>query len=116
MGRVARVTVLFCLPRSSPVTLDTMNYTSVALLVVLVLATAWWFVARRSYGTPTTAAYGTEREQAEPAEEIVRPAAPRRRSRYELTCRIRQDERSRRVTTPVTAGATAHPGNEQVTT
>jgi amino acid transporter len=68
---VACVTVLFCLPQSSPVTADTMNYASVALAVVLVLATVWWFVARRSYGTPTTAAYGSDREQAELAEGIV---------------------------------------------
>jgi amino acid transporter len=68
---VAFVTVLFCLPQSSPVTADTMNYASVALAVVLVLATIWWFVARRSYGVPTTAAYGTDKEQAELAEGIV---------------------------------------------
>jgi amino acid transporter len=67
---VACVTVLFCLPQSSPVTVDTMNYASVALAVVLLLATVWWFVARRSYGTPTTAAY-SDREQAELAEGIV---------------------------------------------
>ncbi|MET8246540.1 amino acid permease [Streptomyces sp. NPDC005202] len=68
---VALVTVLFCLPQSSPVTVDTMNYASVALAVVLVLASVWWYVARRSYGTPTTAAYGTDRDQAELAEGIV---------------------------------------------
>ncbi|MER6025668.1 amino acid permease [Streptomyces sp. NPDC001851] len=68
---VACVTVLFCLPQASPVTVDTMNYASVALAVVLVLATVWWYVARRSYGTPTTAAYGSDREQAELAEGIV---------------------------------------------
>lgn len=71
VGWVACVTVLFCLPQSSPVTVDTMNYASVALVVVLVLATAWWYVARRSYGTPATAAYGSDREQAEMAEGIV---------------------------------------------
>ncbi|MEU7057416.1 amino acid permease [Streptomyces sp. NPDC046197] len=68
---VALVTVLFCLPQSSPVTVDTMNYASVALAVVLVLASVWWYVARRSYGTPTTAAYGSDRDQAELAEGIV---------------------------------------------
>jgi amino acid transporter len=67
---VAFVTVLFCLPQSSPVTVDTMNYASVALAVVLILATVWWYAARRSYGTPTTAAY-SDREQAELAEGIV---------------------------------------------
>lgn len=34
-------------------------------------ATVWWFVARHSYGTPTTADYGDDREQAELAEGIV---------------------------------------------
>ncbi|WPB88797.1 amino acid permease [Streptomyces malaysiensis] len=66
---VALVTVLFCLPQSSPVTADSMNYASIALAVVLLLATIWWFVARRSYNTPS--AYGTAREQAEIAEGIV---------------------------------------------
>ncbi len=68
---VAGVTVLFCLPQSSPVTVDSMNYASVALVVVLILASVWWYVARRSYGTPTTAAYASARDQAEPAEGIV---------------------------------------------
>ncbi|MGA5194540.1 amino acid permease [Streptomyces exfoliatus] len=66
---VAVVTVLFCLPQKSPVTVDTMNYAVIALAVVLVLASVWWYVARRSYGTPT--AYGTAREEAEIAEGIV---------------------------------------------
>ncbi|WEO94026.1 amino acid permease [Streptomyces sp. FXJ1.172] len=68
---VACVTVLFCLPQASPVTADTMNYASVALAVVLVLASIWWYVARRSYGTPTAAAYGDDRDQAELAEGII---------------------------------------------
>ncbi|MFI2204194.1 amino acid permease [Streptomyces sp. NPDC020192] len=68
---VACVTVLFCLPQASPVTVDTMNYASVALAVVLVLASVWWYVARRSYGTPTAAAYGDDRDQAELAEGII---------------------------------------------
>ena len=68
---VACVTVLFCLPQSSPVTVDSMNYASIALAVVLILASVWWYVARRSYGTPTTAAYGSDRDQAELAEGIV---------------------------------------------
>lgn len=66
---VAIVTVLFLLPQSSPVTIDSMNYASIALVAVLVLATVWWFVARRSYGTPS--AYGNAREQAEIAADIV---------------------------------------------
>ncbi|MFC9930766.1 amino acid permease [Streptomyces sp. NPDC127190] len=67
---VTCVTVLFCLPQSSPVTVDTMNYASLALAVVLVLASVWWYVARRSYGTPT-AAYGSGRDQEELAEGII---------------------------------------------
>ncbi len=67
---VAIVTVLFLLPQSSPpVTIDSMNYASIALVAVLFLATVWWFVARRSYGTPS--AYGNAREQAEIEEDIV---------------------------------------------
>ncbi|MFF1282998.1 amino acid permease [Streptomyces sp. NPDC058299] len=68
---VACVTILFCLPQSSPVNVDTMNYASVALAVVLILASVWWYVARRSYGTPSTASYGSDREQADLAEGIV---------------------------------------------
>ncbi|MFD8840009.1 amino acid permease [Streptomyces griseofuscus] len=67
---VACVTVLFCLPQSSPVTVGTMNYAAVALAVVLLLASVWWYVARRSYGTPI-AAYGSDRDQAELAEGII---------------------------------------------
>ncbi|MFF1692098.1 amino acid permease [Streptomyces sp. NPDC058257] len=66
---VVFVTILFCLPQVSPVTVDSMNYASIALVVVLTLATIWWFVAKGSYSTPS--AYGTEREQAEIAEDIV---------------------------------------------
>ena len=66
---VVLVTVLFLLPQRSPVTIDSMNYASVALVAVLVLATVWWFVARGSYGTPS--AYGNAREQAEIEEGIV---------------------------------------------
>ncbi|MET7620149.1 amino acid permease [Streptomyces sp. NPDC005408] len=66
---VAVVTVLFCLPQSNPVTVDSMNYASIALAAVLILATVWWFVARRSYSTPS--AYGTAREQAEISDQIV---------------------------------------------
>ncbi|MDI3384966.1 amino acid permease [Streptomyces sp. B-S-A8] len=66
---VGFVTVLFCLPQSAPVTADSMNYASIALAVVLILATAWWFAARRSYSTPS--AYGSEREREEIAEGIV---------------------------------------------
>ncbi|GGX76198.1 amino acid permease [Streptomyces anandii] len=68
----ALATVLFCLPQSSPVTLGTLNYAPVALAAVLILASVWWYVARRPHGgTPVSAAYGTERDQAELAEGIV---------------------------------------------
>ncbi|RPK39183.1 Putrescine importer PuuP [Streptomyces sp. ADI92-24] len=66
---VSLVTVLFLLPQSSPVTIDSMNYASIALVAVLVLATVWWFVARGSYSTPS--AYGSAREQAEIEEGII---------------------------------------------
>jgi amino acid transporter len=69
VGWVALVTVLFCLPQSSPITVSSMNYAVVALAVVLVLASVWWWVARRSYGTPP--AYGSASEQAEIAGGIV---------------------------------------------
>ena len=49
---VAIVTVLFCLPQTSPVNSTSFNYAPIALAVVLVLATAWWPVARRRYATP----------------------------------------------------------------
>ena len=68
---VACVAVLFCLPQSLPVRVDSMNYAAIALAVVLVLASVWWYLARRSYGTPTIAAYGSDRDQAELAEGIV---------------------------------------------
>ncbi|PRH78146.1 amino acid permease [Streptomyces solincola] len=68
---VALVTVLFCLPQKSPVTVDTMNYAVIALAAVLVLASVWWYAARRSYGVPTATAYGTAREEAEISEGIV---------------------------------------------
>ncbi|MBM7171151.1 amino acid permease [Streptomyces sp. G44] len=65
---VAFVTVLFCLPQASPVTVRSMNYASLALAAVLALATVWWFVARRSYSTPR--ADGSDREQAEGTEGV----------------------------------------------
>ncbi|MDQ0994240.1 amino acid permease [Streptomyces sp. V3I7] len=68
---VTGVTVLFCLPQSSPVTVDTMNYASVALVVVLVLASVWWYVARRTYATPATAADGTGHDAAQLTDDIA---------------------------------------------
>jgi len=64
-------------------------------------------VARRSYGTPTTAAY-SDREQPELAEGVVRNPAVRHRARYELRRGIRQDERSRRPRNLHRGDAIAH--------
>ncbi|UQA96671.1 hypothetical protein [Streptomyces halobius] len=62
--------LLFCLPQSHPVSLETFNYAPVALLVVLALATVWWAVAgRRSYEIP--AHRGGDRELAKLEQEIV---------------------------------------------
>jgi amino acid transporter len=69
VGWVVLVTVLFCLPQTNPVTVDSMNYAGIALAVVLILATVWWYLARGSYGTPQ--AYGNAREQTEISEGIV---------------------------------------------
>lgn len=49
---VAAVTILFCLPQSSPVTTTTFNYAPIALAAVLLIATVWWFAARRAYRVP----------------------------------------------------------------
>lgn len=57
--------------KSSPVSVDSMDYASIALAVVLVLASVWWYAARRSYGTHKTAAYGSNLDQPEPAEGTV---------------------------------------------
>ncbi|MFF0739779.1 amino acid permease [Streptomyces sp. NPDC004111] len=68
---VAIVTVLFLLPQKAPVNWESMNYAVIALAVVLILATAWWYAARKTYGVPSEAAYGTKREREEIAEGIV---------------------------------------------
>jgi amino acid transporter len=66
---VAFVTVLFCLPQTSPVTVGSFNYASVALAAVLGLATVLWLTrGRRSYEIP---AYGTASERDQIAQEIV---------------------------------------------
>ncbi|MFJ8143094.1 amino acid permease [Streptomyces sp. NPDC096013] len=50
---VAFVTVLFCLPQVSPVTVDSMNYAGVALIAVLLLAWVLWVTrGRRTYKIP----------------------------------------------------------------
>lgn len=68
---VAFVTVLFCLPQTSPVTVASFNYAPVALAAILLLATVWWQVAgRRGYTTPTTSPTD-DRELAAFGDEIV---------------------------------------------
>ncbi|MFE4859047.1 amino acid permease [Streptomyces sp. NPDC056670] len=51
--------VLFMLPQVSPITVDSFNYAPIALGVVLLIATVWWFATARhrfqgpvSYGSP----------------------------------------------------------------
>lgn len=45
--------ILFMLPQSSPITTHDFNYAPIALAVVLVVATVWWFVsARRTFHGP----------------------------------------------------------------
>ncbi|WP_411073606.1 amino acid permease [Streptomyces sp. cmx-4-7] len=46
---VAVITVLFMLPQSAPVTVDTFNYAPVAVGVVLAFAGTWWLVSARRW-------------------------------------------------------------------
>src|SRR5690606_9895603 len=47
--------VLFMLPHAAPITVQTFNYAPIALAVVLVVATAWWFAtARRRFQGPVS--------------------------------------------------------------
>jgi amino acid transporter len=46
---VAVITVLFMLPQSAPVTVDTFNYAPVAVGVVLAFAGSWWFLSARKW-------------------------------------------------------------------
>ncbi|ORT59205.1 amino acid permease [Streptomyces sp. CB03238] len=46
---VAVITVLFMLPQSAPVTVDTFNYAPVAVGVVLAFAGTWWLVSARKW-------------------------------------------------------------------
>lgn len=69
---VAFVTVLFCLPQSNPIDVDSFNYAPIALICVLGLASFWWAVAGRgAYTTPGFSASSGDRELAEVSEEIV---------------------------------------------
>lgn len=45
------ITVLFMLPTVSPVTVDTFNYTPIAVLVVLGFAGIWWLVSAHNWFT-----------------------------------------------------------------
>ncbi|MQY15060.1 hypothetical protein SRB5_52370 [Streptomyces sp. RB5] len=66
---VAAITVVFCLPQVSPVTAKSFNYASVALVVVLLLATiTWWAAGRRSYKTPI---YSVDPELAAVGKDLV---------------------------------------------
>lgn len=66
---VVLVTVLFCLPPVSPVTAKSFNYSVVALLAVLAVATVLWLTrGRRSYEVPV---YGSAAERAEFAQDVV---------------------------------------------
>ena len=60
---VALSSVLFLLPQASPITHLNFNYAPVALGVVLLVATGWWFVtARQTFHGPVN--YGTPEELA----------------------------------------------------
>jgi amino acid transporter len=66
---VAFITIVFCLPQVSPVTVDSFNYAPVALLAVLLLATGLWLTrGSRQYRIPD---YGTEDELNAMSEEVV---------------------------------------------
>ena len=55
--------VLFMLPQTSPITSTSFNYAPIALGVVLVIATGWWFAtARRRFQGPVS--YGRPDEVA----------------------------------------------------
>jgi hypothetical protein len=55
--------VLFMLPQASPITVDSFNYAPIALGVVLLVATVWWFTtARRRFRGPVS--YGGPDEVA----------------------------------------------------
>jgi len=48
---VAIICVLFVLPTSSPITVTTFNYTIVAVGVVVVAVSVWWFVSAKNWFT-----------------------------------------------------------------
>lgn len=63
---VACVTLLFCLPQVSPVTVDSFNYAGIALVVVLVGAEVSYRVAGPRYSVPVA-----DRAMAELEAEVV---------------------------------------------
>ncbi|MEU9405140.1 amino acid permease [Streptomyces sp. NPDC048281] len=66
---VVFVTVLFCLPQVSPVTVDSFNYAPVALVVVVLLAWILWITkGRRTYKIPDV---GNAAAHAELSDEVV---------------------------------------------
>lgn len=60
---IALSSVLFMLPQVSPITAESFNYAPIALAVVLLIATVWWFAtARRRFQGPVS--YGRPDEVA----------------------------------------------------
>jgi amino acid permease (GABA permease) len=51
VGWVVVITILFMLPTTSPVTVDTFNYTPLAVLAVLGFAGIWWLVSAKNWFT-----------------------------------------------------------------
>ncbi|HZY00801.1 MAG TPA: amino acid permease [Dermatophilaceae bacterium] len=49
IGWVVFIVILFMLPPASPITVDNFNYAPIAVLVVLVFATASWFIGGRQH-------------------------------------------------------------------
>ncbi|WP_395576012.1 hypothetical protein [Streptomyces sp. BK79] len=72
---MAFVTVPGRLRRPAPAAVGPARHAAVALIVVRAGGTAWWFLARRRYGTPPAGAYGDDREWARPAWRGVREPA-----------------------------------------
>jgi len=66
VGWVILIAVLFMLPESSPVTLDTFNYAPVAVLVVIGFAGIWWIAsARHWFKGPKTQGLESDLEEIE---------------------------------------------------
>ncbi|MGH6657783.1 MAG: amino acid permease [Actinocrinis sp.] len=62
--------ILFLLPQAGPITWHNLNYAPIALGVVLLISTVWWFVtARRTFNGPIS--YGTPEELAALENEMI---------------------------------------------